>query len=45
MDGSLLFSSVHLTREAAEKEARELRQKALAEAWTDPWNPPEKVLK
>jgi hypothetical protein len=40
MDGSLLFTSVHLTREAAEQQARELRQQALAGAWTDPWNAP-----
>jgi hypothetical protein len=45
MDGSLLFASVHQTREAAEREADELKQKALAEAWTDPWHPPEEALK
>jgi len=39
MDGSLLFTSVHLTREDAEREARELRQGALAEGWMDPKNP------
>jgi hypothetical protein len=37
LDGSLLFTSVHMTREAAEHEAHGLKEKALAEAWTDPW--------
>lgn len=40
LDGSLLFTSVHVSREAAENEARGLREKAMAEAWTDPWSPP-----
>ena len=35
MNGGLLFRSVHLTREAAEQEARELKQKALADGWAD----------
>lgn len=39
LDGSLLFTSVHVTREAAEREALGLKQKAMAEAWTDPWSP------
>jgi len=28
---------VHVTRAAAEHEAHGLKEKALAEAWTDPW--------
>ncbi len=35
MNGHVLFTSVHLTREAAEQEAHELRRTALAEDWTD----------
>jgi hypothetical protein len=35
MENNLLFTSVHLTREDAEREARELRHGALAEGWID----------
>jgi hypothetical protein len=45
MGSSLLFTSVHLTREGAEREAREVRQGALAEGWTDPSNPQPDKLK
>lgn len=39
MDGNLLFTSVHVTREDAEREARALKQGALAEGWIDPKDP------
>jgi hypothetical protein len=39
MQDNLLFTSVHLTREEAEREAGALRQGALAEGWIDPKNP------
>jgi len=35
MSGSLLFKSVHPTREAAEQEAREMEREARAKAWID----------
>lgn len=35
MSGSLLFKSLHPTREAAEREAREMEGDARAKAWTD----------
>jgi hypothetical protein len=41
MEGRLLFTSVHPTQEDAEREARALRQGALAEGWMDPQDPPE----
>ena len=45
MAGDLLFTSVHLTREDAEREARGLRQDALAEGWRDPQRVPVEGLK
>lgn len=41
MEGRLLFTSVHPTQEDAEREARVLKQGALAEGWMDPQDPPE----
>ena len=43
MDGNLLFTSVHVTREEAEREALALRQGALAEGWMDPKEPLEDI--
>ena len=35
MDGRRLYSSVHATRRAAEREADELREKARADGWAN----------